>query len=99
MATLREVPVPQQHSPAWVVQTWSAFILSVTATTIGVINLPANGANAWVKGYLGMGLVFTVSSTFSLGKTVRDIHEARKISSRVDEVRVEKLLAEHQPLS
>ncbi|NJP11373.1 MAG: hypothetical protein HC866_19410 [Leptolyngbyaceae cyanobacterium RU_5_1] len=96
MPNLKEIPVPQQHSPAWVIQAWAAFVISITATTIGVLNLPADGANSWVKGYLGMGLLFTVASTFSLGKTVRDIHEARKISSRVDEVRVEKLLAEHQ---
>lgn len=98
MAIVKDVAVPQQHSQAWVVQAWVSFVIAVAATTIGVINLPSNGSNAWVKGYLGMGLLFTVSSTFSLGKTVRDIHEAKKIASRVDEARVERLLAEHHPL-
>ncbi len=97
MATVKEV-VPQQHSQAWVVQAWVSFVIAVVAMTVGVINLPSNGSSPWVKGYLGIGLLFTVSSTFSLGKTVRDVHEAKKISSRVDEARVERLLAEHHPL-
>lgn len=98
MAGIREVAVPQKHSTAWIVQAWVAFILSVTATTLGVLNLPNTGANGWVKGYLGLGFLFSISSTFTLGKTVRDVHEANKLTSRVDEARVEKLLAEHRPL-
>ncbi|MBD2019709.1 hypothetical protein H6F43_05840 [Leptolyngbya sp. FACHB-36] len=88
----------QQHTTAWFVQAWAAFIISVCATTIGVINLPAEGNNAWVKGYLGIGLLFTVSSSFTLAKTVRDIQEAKKLTARVDEARVERLLADHHPL-
>lgn len=98
MATVKDLVVPPQHSTAWVVQAWMSFIVAVTATAIGVINLPMGGSNAWVKGYLGMGLLFTVSSTFGLAKTVRDVHEAKKLTARVDEARVERLLAEHHPL-
>jgi hypothetical protein len=63
--------------------------------TIGIVNLPVDN---WVKGYMGMGLTFTVGSTMSVAKTTRDNHEAKKITSRVDEARVEKLLSEHHPL-
>ena len=98
MSVGKEIAVPQQHSTAWVVQAWAAFLVSVIAMTVGVINLPASGTNSWVKGYLGMGLLFTVSSTFTLGKTVRDIHESKKLTSKVEEARVERLLAEHHPL-
>lgn len=98
MAAIKDVSVPQQHGTAWVVQSWAAFVISVTATTIGVMNLPNDSSNAWVKGYLGMGLLFTVSSTLSLAKTVRDVHEAKKLTARVDEARVERLLADHHPL-
>lgn len=98
MPVIHEITVPQKHSTAWVVQAWAAFIVSITATTMGVINLPATGTNSWVKGYLGLGFLFSISSTFTLGKTVRDMHEAGKLTSRVDEARVEKLLSEHHPL-
>jgi hypothetical protein len=85
----------QPHSAAWVFQAWASFIISVTATTAGIFYLPVDG---WVKGYMGMGLVFTVGSTMSLAKTVRDEHEAKRFAARIDEARVEKLLVEHHPL-
>jgi len=85
----------QVHSKGWVIQAWASFILSISAMGIGIIFLPVN---SWVKGYMGMGLLFTVGSTVSIAKTTRDIHEAQKITARVDEARVEKLLSEHHPL-
>lgn len=45
-----------------------------------------------------MGVLFTVGSSFSLSKTVRDRHEAEKLTSKVEEARVERILAEHNPL-
>lgn len=95
MAIAKELLVPESHSTAWVVQAWASFIISVSATTIGVLYLPVDG---WIKGYLGMGLAFTVGSTLSVAKTSRDMHEAKKMAARVDNARVEKLLAEHHPL-
>lgn len=62
--------------------------------TIGILYTPVDN---WVKGYLGMGLLFSVGSTFSLSKTVRDLHESNKILSRVDEAKLEKILADHDP--
>ncbi|KAM3102067.1 hypothetical protein ACKFKF_05905 [Phormidesmis sp. 146-12] len=46
---------------------------------------------------MGMGVLFTVGSTFSLSKTTRDIHESKRLISRVDEAKLEKILAEHDP--
>jgi hypothetical protein len=85
----------QMHSPAWVFQTWAAFIISISATILGISYLPVDG---WIKGYLGMGLAFSIGSTISLSKTTRDDYEAKKLASRVDDARVEKLLSEHHPL-
>ena len=85
----------QTHSTGWVVQAWASFIIAVAGTTFGILYLPVDG---WVKGYMGMGLAFTVGSTFSVAKTTRDRHEAKRITSRIDEARVEKLLTEHHPL-
>ncbi|HEY9638710.1 MAG TPA: YiaA/YiaB family inner membrane protein [Coleofasciculaceae cyanobacterium] len=85
----------QAHSTGWVIQSWASFGLSVAAMTFGILNLPVDN---WVKGYMGMGLVFTVGSTISMAKTTRDIHEAKKLTAKVEEARVEKLLADHHPL-
>lgn len=85
----------QTHSTGWVVQAWASFVVSVVAMTVGILNLPVN---SWVKGYMGMGLAFTVGSTISMAKTTRDNHEAKKLTTRLDEARVEKLLSDHHPL-
>ncbi|MEC4985956.1 MAG: YiaA/YiaB family inner membrane protein [Oscillatoria sp. PMC 1068.18] len=85
----------QNHSGAWVFQVWASFLISISATAVGIIYLPVDG---WTKGFMGMGLVFTVGSTISLTKTTRDLHESNKIVSRLDEARIEKLLSEHNSL-
>lgn len=85
----------QKDTPAWIIQVWLSFVLSVCATSVGIIYLPVDG---WVKGYMGMGLIFSVGSTFTLAKTTRDNYEASKITARIDEARVEKILSEHHPL-
>lgn len=86
----------QKDSTAWIIQTWAAFILSVGMTTTGIVNLPVDG---WVKGFMGMGLAFSVGSTFTLAKTQRDLHEATKLTSKIEEAKVEQLLSQHHPLN
>ncbi len=87
--------IKQKDTAAWVFQVWASFILAVSATSFGILFLPVDN---WVKGFMGMGLTFSVGSSFTLAKTVRDNHEAQRILSRVDEARVEKLLSDHDPL-
>ena len=87
--------IPSTHSPAWVVQSWVSFAVSTLATALGIYCLPDGG---WVKGFLAMGLLFTVGASLSLAKTVRDMHEATRLNARIDEARVTKLIAEHDPL-
>ncbi|HEY9598435.1 MAG TPA: YiaA/YiaB family inner membrane protein [Cyanophyceae cyanobacterium] len=83
-----------KHSDAWVIQVWLSFIISITATSIGIIYAPMDG---WVKGYMGMGLLFSIGSSISLAKTTRDVYESKRLISRVDEAKLEKLLAEYDP--
>ena len=84
------------HTNAWVAQTWLSFLISLTATMGGIVYLPVDGL---VKGYLGMGMLFSVGSTINLSKTTRDLAESRKIISRIDEAKLEKLLAENDPFN
>jgi hypothetical protein len=85
----------QDHSSAWIIQTWLSFMISISATAIGIIYLPVD---AWTKGFMGMGLAFSIGSTLSLAKTQRDLHENQKLISKIEEARVEKILAEHDSL-
>jgi hypothetical protein len=82
----------QDHSSAWVFQTWISFVISIGATTMGIIYLPVD---PWIKGFMGMGLAFSVGSTVSLTKTQRDIYESKKFIAKIEEAKVEKILAEH----
>lgn len=83
------------HSASWVAQSWVSFFVSVGATALGIWCLPVD---AWVKGFMAMGLLFTVGSSLSLAKTVRDMHEAMRLNARIDDARVSRLIAEHDPL-
>jgi hypothetical protein len=76
-------------TPAWRVQTWIAFVLSLAATCIGIYALPID---AWPRAFVGLGLWFTVSSCFALAKAERDRHESAKLSSTVTEHQVERVL-------
>ncbi|AKI99301.1 hypothetical protein ATI61_12425 [Archangium gephyra] len=96
MARPNTTPVQQTHSGAWVIQTWLSFALAVGVMAIGIYHLPIDG---WQKAFLGMGLLFTIGSTFSLSKTVRDQHEQDRLTARIDEARVTKLLAEVDPVA
>ena len=82
----------QDHSSAWIAQTWLSFVISISATSIGIVYLPVN---VWVKGFMGMGLAFSIGSTVSLTKTQRDLHESKRLTVKLEEAKVEKLLAEH----
>ena len=83
------------HSSAWVAQTWISFVVSLGATSIGILYLPAD---VWIKGFMGMGLAFSVGSTISLTKTQRDIYEAERLTAKIEEARVERILTEHDSL-
>ena len=83
------------HSSAWVAQTWLSFALSVGATAFGIWHLPVEG---WTRAFMAMGLLFSVGATFSLAKTLRDMHEMEQLGARLDEARVSKMLSEHDPL-
>ena len=93
MPTIHGAPTP--HSMAWLSQVWITWFVAFGATLIGVVLLPID---VWMKGYLLMGTLFTVGSTMTLSKTVRDNHEAAKVHSVINDARLEKILAEHDPL-
>ena len=95
--TKDSLPAPvSPHSAAWVAQSWISFAVSVGATALGILYLPAD---AWIKGFLGMGVLFSIGSTLSLSKTVRDEHEAKRLAARLDDVKLQKILADHNPLA
>lgn len=51
----------------------------------------------WIKGFLALGTLYLTTSTFTLAKVVRDMQEDNNTVHRLDQARVDKLLAEHDP--
>ncbi len=81
----------QKDTAAWQLFVWVNFTLAVMATGFGVLFLPID---FWFKGYMAMGLLFTIGSTFSLAKAIRDEHEAKKLINKIEQARTEKILKE-----
>lgn len=94
LSLMSETPVKQQSTAAFYGQAVIAFAIAMAATAIGIFNLQAD---AWVRGFLGIAVLYLVTSAFTLAKVIRDRQEAGQIVSRVDQARLEKLLAEHDP--
>ena len=91
----RYEPQPSQlHSPAWVAVTKIQFGVAVVALLLGLWYVPAD---PWVVAYLSMGILLLLSSTVALTKTMRDLHEGGRLVSRVEEARLERILAQHDP--
>jgi hypothetical protein len=82
------------HSSAWVFQVKASFAIAATAMGVGIAWLPID---PWKRGFLAVGVLFLVNATFSLSKTLRDEHEATKVHSRIDDYRLGRMLAEHDP--
>ncbi|HXH04143.1 MAG TPA: YiaA/YiaB family inner membrane protein [Candidatus Competibacteraceae bacterium] len=82
----------QLNSPAWLVFVKTSFCAAVLAMAVGIVFMPVE---LWVKGYLAMGTLFVVGSTFTLAKTLRDEFESRKLINRIQEARTEKILKDY----
>jgi len=80
-----------QDTSAWRFQVVAAFAVALALTTGGVFYLPVT---PWIKGYLLMGVYFTVSSAFGLAKTLRDNHEGSRLVAKITEAKTEKILRE-----
>ncbi|MFE9256887.1 YiaA/YiaB family inner membrane protein [Streptomyces sp. NPDC006879] len=91
---MSETSVRPQNTAAYFVQAAASFAIALGSVTIGIYRLDAD---AWVRAFLGIAVLYLTTSAFTLAKVVRDREEAGQIVSRVDQARLEKLLAEYDP--
>lgn len=91
MSSARPVSIIEKHTAAWRLQVWISFLVSVGATVGATLFLEVD---FWQRAFMLLGVLFSVSSTMALSKTVRDDHEADKLLSRADAARTEKLIHE-----
>ncbi|MFD9124633.1 YiaA/YiaB family inner membrane protein [Kitasatospora sp. NPDC059571] len=87
-------PMQPRTTAAYYVQAVLSFALALAALAVGIACLPVS---AWMRAFLAVALLYVVTSAFTLAKVVRDRQDAGELTSRVDQARLEKLLAEHDP--
>jgi hypothetical protein len=88
-------PLRPRTTAAFYAQASISFGVSMVASAIGIAYLPLG---AWPRAFLGLGLLYTVTSAFTLAKCVRDRLEETEVVSRVDQARLDKLLSEQDLL-
>jgi hypothetical protein len=88
-------PIPgKSPSVAFFVQSTISFIVSTLTVVVGIVLIPVE---PWVRAFLALGTLYAISSAFTLAKVVRDRQEESYVASRVDQARMDKLIAEHDP--
>jgi hypothetical protein len=86
--------VQRKNTTAFFVQAGISFVVSVVAVSAAIIYLPVG---AWIRAFLGLGMLYVVTSSFTLAKCVRDQQEVTEVVHRVDQARLDKLLTDHDP--
>lgn len=89
-----DTPNAAKNTSAFYAQSAIAFGSALLAMLAAIYFLPGDG---WPKAFLALGTIFLVTSSFSLAKCVRDAQESQYVVSRLDQARVERILADHNP--
>lgn len=87
---METVTPSRNDTAAWIFQAWASFIIAVGATGIGLFYLPVD---PWARGFMAISVLFSVASTFTLSKTMRDLAESRRVSQVVQSAKVEEILS------
>ena len=89
-------PATTKNTNAFFLQAGLAFGVALLTMVVAIFYLPVD---PWIRAFLGLGTMFLTTSSFTLAKCVRDAQENQYVVSRLDQARVDKLLAEHDPFS
>lgn len=82
-----------QNSKSFYTMAWIAFAVSMTGMILGLVYLPLELPT---KAFLAMTFLFSISSSFTLAKVVRDKFEAERFINKVQTAKTEKFLNETQ---
>ncbi|MFC7844157.1 YiaA/YiaB family inner membrane protein [Streptomyces sp. NPDC057382] len=69
---MSETPGKQQNTAAFYGQAVASFAVAMAATAVGIYQL---SADAWVRGFLAIAVLYLVTSSFTLAKVIRDRQE------------------------
>jgi hypothetical protein len=83
-----------RNTAAFFAQAGISFAIALCAMLFAILYLPVD---PWVRAFLGLGTLFLTTSSFTLAKCIRDAQETQSVVTRLDQARVDKILAEHDP--
>src|SRR3954451_9367389 len=89
-----DTPTPAKNTNAFSLQAGLSFAIALMTLIVAVLYLPVD---PWIRAFLGLGTIFLTTSTFTLAKCVRDAQENQYVVARIDQARVDRILAEHDP--
>ncbi|MCW2767512.1 MAG: hypothetical protein JWO11_3471 [Nocardioides sp.] len=87
-------PNQSRNTNAFFAQAGVSFAVALISMLFAELYLPVD---PWVRAFLGLNTMFLVTSAFTLAKCIRDAQESQYVVSRIDQARVDKILAEHDP--
>jgi hypothetical protein len=87
-------PTHTRNTNAFFLQAGVSFAVALLTMIFAIFYLPVD---PWIRAFLGLGTMFLTTSAFTLAKCVRDAQDDHYVVTRLDQARVDKLLAEHDP--
>ena len=83
-----------KNTSAFYAMSGISFGVALLAIVFAILYLPVD---PWVRAFLALGTLYLTTSAFTLAKVIRDNQENQYVASRLDQARVDKILAEHDP--
>ena len=87
-------PNQSKNTNAFFLQAGISFAVALLTMIFAIFYLPVD---PWIRAFLGLGVMYLTTSAFTLAKCVRDAQENQYVVPRLDQARVDKILADHDP--
>lgn len=87
-------PNQTKNTTAFYAQAGISFAIALAAMLFALLYVPVD---PWVRAFFGITTLYLTTSAFTLAKVVRDAQESQYVVSRIDQARVDKILADHDP--
>jgi hypothetical protein len=87
-------PKQTKNTTAFFAQAGISFAIALGALLFAILYLPVD---PWIRAFLGMTSIFLTTSSFTLAKCIRDAQDDQYVVTRLDQARVDKILADHDP--
>ena len=87
-------PNSTRNTNAFYLQAGLSFGVALLTMIFAILYLPVD---PWIRAFLALGTMYLTTSAFTLAKCVRDAQENQSVVSRIDQARVDRILAEHDP--